>query len=131
MFTQVVATLFRMIVEFEYHWKEIRQSQPSAVYGFGLGAGDQVAAINVNTQALFDSFRKGVSKYGEVWSQVLSSQTQREVETLANLGDVSQFHYDTKTWVHILFDYIVATRKAQIPESELIASPDVPWIVPP
>ena len=75
--TQVVATLFRMIVEFEFFWKEIKESRPSAVFGFGLGAGDEVAEVNVNTQALFDSFQKGASDHGALWERVLSADTMR------------------------------------------------------
>lgn len=122
MFTQVVSTLFRMIVEFEYFWKEIKQSQPSAVYGFGLGAGDQVAEVNVNTRALFDSFRNGVSQHWDLWSRILSPETLHDVEALKSMDQVDQFHYDTKTWAHILFDFIVATRQAEIEEDELIAA---------
>ncbi len=122
MFTQVVSTLFRLVVEFEYHWKDVTKSRPSSVFGFGLGAGDQVAPVNVSLDPLFKSFRAGAETHWSLWEKVLSAPVLRQVEALGKIEDAASFGYDTPWWARILFDYIVATRNETAPADELIES---------
>ena len=67
MFTQVVSTLFDLITDFEFIWKDTFASSPSNIYGFGLGVEEKPPTVNVNLDSLFESFMTGFKKYGKTW----------------------------------------------------------------
>ena len=122
MFVQVVSTLFDLVGEFEYYWKEITQSQPSSVFGFGLGANSHVDPIEIDTQHLFASFNKGVGEHHEIWKQVLSSPLMHEVERLEGFDNADHFEFTTADWARIIFDFAVANRNGDIPQDDLVKS---------
>ena len=57
MFTQVVSTLFDLMIDFEFLWKDTYESRPSNIYGFGLGIEEKPPAVAVNTDVLFENLR--------------------------------------------------------------------------
>ncbi|MBW2636462.1 MAG: glycosyltransferase, partial [Deltaproteobacteria bacterium] len=71
MFTQVIMTLFDLMIDFEYFWKDTKESWPSSIFGFGLGADEKPPAIDVNTDDLYESFVAGFDKYGELWEKIV------------------------------------------------------------
>lgn len=126
MFTQVVATLFNLMVEFEYLWKYIEASRPSAIYGFGLGIDEQPPAVDVDTDALFESFRGGLERYGEIWREVLSMPSFAEIERLAAGADRDAFSYSSTSWARILFDYAVAYKQRSAAERDSLMESLIP-----
>lgn len=122
MFTEVVSTLFDMIREFEYFWRDVKESRPSSVFGFGLGVGDQVAPIEIDRGKLLESFSAGFESHGAVWEDVLSPVVLREVEQIATSADADHFHYPTSIWARILYDFAVANRNAEIEQDRLVAA---------
>ncbi len=116
MFTQVVSTLFSLMVDFEYLWKYIEASRPSAIYGFGLGVDEQPPAVEVNTDALFASFKQGFEKHGELWASVLAMPSFAEIRRLAGETDRDRFSYPSTLWARILFDFAVAYRQRESDE---------------
>ena len=120
MFTQVVSTLFDLTKEFEYYWKEISESRPSSVFGFGLGVSSQVDPIDIDTQTLFKLFKAGSEEYPQIWSQTLSQQVHAEVDELVKTDSADHFSFTTSLWARILFDFVVANRNADIPQDQLL-----------
>jgi len=72
MFKQVVMTFFDLMIDFEYLWKDTSASLPSSIFGFGLGVDEKPPVVNVNKDALYNSFISGFEKYGKTWKKVIT-----------------------------------------------------------
>jgi hypothetical protein len=59
MFMQVITTIFDLMIDFEYFWKDIAESRPSSIFGFGLGVKENPPPVKVNKEALYTSFITG------------------------------------------------------------------------
>lgn len=122
MFINVISTVFDLMIEFEYCWKEVNGSaQPGRIFGFGLGVNEKPPVISVDTALLHSSFCSGVEQYKGVWSQVLPEEDLVEVEKLSRLSE-ADFYYSTKQWVRILFSFAVAYRNKKTSQELLIKS---------
>lgn len=122
MFVQVISTLFDLMIEFEYLWKDTYESRPSNIYGFGLGIEEKPPAVDVNTDILFEGFVNAMKKYGKTWSEVNPSPEMIEVNKLFKVADKKNFVFPTNLWARILFNFAVAYRDNQIDRKKLIES---------
>lgn len=122
MFSQVVSTLFDMMIEFEYLWTYISRSRPSSIYGFGLGAAPSAREVQVDTEELFHNFHEGLGRYGELWRKVLPLPVWKQVEEVFRQADVDSFYYPSDLWARILFDFAVAYKNGTDDKQELIRS---------
>lgn len=120
MFTQVVSTLFDLMIEFEYIWKDTLESRPSSIYGFGLGVVEKPPAVNVNTDKLFKNFAKGFQKYSDVWEKVIPLPELMEINKLKEINDKSLFSYKTTLWARILFNFAVAYKNKEVDRQQLL-----------
>jgi glycosyltransferase involved in cell wall biosynthesis len=111
MFTQVVSTLFDLMIEYEHLWKYIRRSSPTQIYGFGLGASQRVREIQVDTRQLLANFVQGFDDYGEVWEEILPLPVMKEVEKLRSPEQDEALYYHSDLWARILFSFAVAYRE--------------------
>ncbi len=118
MFTQVVGTIFQLMIDFEFLWKDTSaglqqrhgdKSRPSIIYGFGSGHRSDPPEVAVSRDLLYDSFRSGAQNYREIWKKVLSQQSWEVVEELEKLS-CQKFYYSSDAWAHILFDFAIAYR---------------------
>lgn len=119
MFSQVVGTIFQLMNDFSYLWKELAESKPSVIYGFGLGQELNIPDIEVSRDHLYDSFKQGFSKYGEQWEQILSDETWGNVNELRDMK-LDNFYYPSNLWARILFDFAIAYRIELIDHNQLI-----------
>ena len=110
MFKQVVSTLFDLMIDFEYLWKDTYESRPSSIFGFGLGVVEKPPEVNVNTQKLYDSFTRGFKKYGDLWQQIISLPEFREIEKYSSIKNKDKFYYPSNLWARILFSFAVAYK---------------------
>jgi glycosyltransferase involved in cell wall biosynthesis len=110
MFKQVVSTLFDLIIDFEYLWKNTSESKPSSIYGFGLGVVEKPPAINVNTEVLFNSFMDGFRKFGKIWKQIIPMLDLQEIQKLKEIKKIDQFYYPSNLWARILFSFAVTYK---------------------
>lgn len=108
MFSQVVGTIFKLMKNFEYFWKDVEASRPSVIYGFGLGQSGVSEEVKVNTDLLHKSFIAGFESYSSVWRKVLMPSSMQSVQRLSEV-DPEQFHYEGDEWVRILFDFALAS----------------------
>lgn len=110
MFTQVIATLFDLVNDFEYIWKDTHQSRPSSIYGFGLGVDEKPTDVTVNSDALFDSFKSGFEKFGEIWDKIIPKPEFIEISRYRKIREKKQFYFPSDLWARILFSFAVAYK---------------------
>jgi glycosyltransferase involved in cell wall biosynthesis len=122
MFTQVVSTLFDLMIDFEFIWKDTFESRPSNIYGFGLGIEEKPPAVDVNTDALFSGFLEGFGKYGKIWEKIIPIPEFMEIKKLKAVTDKKMFYYHSDLWARILANFAVAYRDNQVNRDKLIES---------
>lgn len=121
MFKQVVGTIFEMMIHFDYIWKDISESKPTHIFGFGLGETKKPPPVSVDTGLLHKIFYEGNKRYKNLWKRVFSEQTMRAVRSWLKLGE-SDFYMESECWARVLFDYAVAYRDKITPVSVLLES---------
>jgi glucosylglycerate synthase len=119
MFSQVVGTIFQQMIDFEYIWKDISNSRPSIIYGFGLRQKGDPEEVRVTRNKLFENFISGFKIYGEIWEQVLEQQNWQNVSQLQKM-DVQDFYYRSDLWARILFDFAIAYRTEIVDRQTLL-----------
>ena len=122
MFTQVVSTLFDLMIDFEFIWKDTFESRPSNIYGFGLGIEEKPPAVDVNTDALFSRFLDGFNTYGKVWEKIIPLAEFMQIKKLQEIKDKKMFYYHSDLWARILANFAVAYRDNQVPREKIIES---------
>ncbi len=119
MFSQVVMTLFDLMIDFEYLWKETTESCPSSIFGFGLGIDEKPPAVRVNTDVLYESFVSGFKRYGEIWEKIIPQPELIEVSKTKKLAQ-KRFYYPSDLWARILFSFAIAYRNNEIPREKVV-----------
>ncbi|MFQ5605315.1 MAG: glycosyltransferase [bacterium] len=119
MFLQVVGTIFQLMIDFEYLWKDTFKSRPSIIYGFGLGQNIDPPEVKVNRTRLHNSFKSGLKKYHDLWQSVLSLQNWQVVERLQQMT-CDEFYFPSNVWARIVFDFAIAYRSQKVERSELL-----------
>ncbi len=120
MFTQVVSTLFDLIVDFEYLWKHVETSRPSSIFGFGLGIDEKPPEVHVSTDKLFASFQGGYEKYGELWEQILPMPEFIQLQKIISEMTEKTLFYHSDLWARIIFSFAIAYKKGEFDETELL-----------
>jgi len=119
MFTQVIMTFFDLMIDFEYLWQDTTRSWPSSIFGFGLGVDEKPPTVNVNTDALYNSFVSGFEKYRELWKKIIPQPEWIEInKTKKNAKE--QFYYPSDLWARVLFNFAIAYRNNEIPREQII-----------
>jgi glycosyltransferase involved in cell wall biosynthesis len=122
MFTEVVSTLFDLIIDFEFIWKDTFDSRPSNIYGFGLGIEEKPPVVKVNTDVLFESFKSGFKTYGNLWEEIIPGPEFMQVSKLKDIKDKKQFYYSSDLWARVLFSFAIAYRTKVVDRDKLIQS---------
>jgi len=119
MFTQVIMTLFDLMIDFEYFWKDTKESWPSNIFGFGLGVDEKPPVVDVNTDALHESFLSGFDRYADLWETIVPEAELEEVSKTKDLPK-DTFYYPSDLWARILFGFAIAYRNNEIPQEDII-----------
>jgi len=127
MFIQVVSTIFDLMIDFEYLWKYVGESRPSAIYGFGAGMERQPPPVHVSTAALFESFRSGAGSHAGLWREILPATEYPRVQELLDIDREERFVYPSSLWARILFDFAVAYKLADEAGREEIMEALIPF----
>jgi hypothetical protein len=78
-------------------------------------------AVKVNTQALYESFNSGFSKYMDIWKRIIPLPEFTEISKYRKIKDVDRFYYPSNLWARILFDFAIAYRiNGELDRNELI-----------
>jgi hypothetical protein len=120
MFKQVVSTIFDLMIDFEYLWKDTSESRPSSIYGFGLGVVEKPPPVSVNTKKLMQSFIEGFDKFGKIWPKIIPMPEYLELQKIKSIQESEQFYYSSTLWARILFSFAVAYKNSEIDQDELL-----------
>lgn len=121
MFSQVVGTIFQLMSDFEFLWKDVFKSRPTIIYGFGSGQRSDPPEVKVSRDRLHELFLSGAHKYGGVWRKDLSQQNWERVEELKKLS-CEEFYYSSDAWARILFDFSIAYRNRVCGPSQITSA---------
>ncbi len=121
MFQDVIATMFDLMVPFEYLWKQDVETRPSRVFGYGLGVQDKPPVPSVDVDHLYRTFLEGSRAFRETWNRVIPKPDRGEVEKRMT-EPKDRFYYPSELWVRILYDYAVAYRDEVVPRQTLMDS---------
>jgi glycosyltransferase involved in cell wall biosynthesis len=127
MFTQVVATLFDLMIDFEYLWKYVGPSRPSSIYGFGQGMDQPAPAVDVSTDKLFASFNEGWKTHGALWREVIPLADFRGIEAMAAIESEGSFTFSSELWARIIFNFAVAYRNADEADRDRLMEALIPF----
>jgi glycosyltransferase involved in cell wall biosynthesis len=119
MFAQVVSSVFGLMGEYESLWKETKESQPVATFGFRYEVG--LEPVSVNVERMIGNFRLGVKDLMEIWRKVLLPETSRWLESVGQLSDL-EFSFPPDLWVRIVYDFAVAYHKGSVHRDHLLKS---------
>ncbi len=121
MFQDVIATLFDLMVPFEYLWKEVIRTRPSQGFGYGLGVREKPPVPSVDVDHLYRTFVEGLDVYRGIWNKVIPEPDRSQLEELVGQSKDS-FYYPSELWVRILYDYAVAYRYEVVSRRTLLDS---------
>lgn len=110
MFTQVVGTVFHLMGEYAEHWKKVRGSTPTAMYGFRSEVSPEPLAVDV--QAMIEKFKTGVKDRMESYAAFLPKDRIGELSGVARL-EPDRFSLPMELWTKAVYDFAVAYRKAE------------------
>ena len=148
MFRQVVGTILRLAVRYSDKWLTIRGSHDVPAYGFERII--DPPPLDVNTLRLLSEFNQGALTVADRWAEMLAPENAETVRELANeagtladaartrlgIGDssstaastfdmadaLSAFHFPDDLWARIIYDLVVAARRAETPLETLVAA---------
>ncbi len=149
MFRQVVGTILRLAVRYAERWLPIHGSHDVPAYGFERII--DPPPLEVNTLRLLSEFHQGSLTMGDRWRQMLDRANAETVLVLAaeagHLADVARtrlglggdtasssatttemadalaaFHFPDDLWARVVYDLVVAARRADAPLEELVAA---------
>jgi hypothetical protein len=141
MFRQVVGTILRLAVANHERWTDIHGSHDVPAYGFERLV--DPPPLEVDTLRLLGSFHEGSLTLAPTWRRMLAPETAATVlELAADAGAkaeaaggsaagrttlemaeaVSTFHFPDETWARVVYDLVVAARRADPPVDELVAA---------
>jgi hypothetical protein len=117
MFKQVVDTLFRLMCNYEDHWKKVTRSRPTAMYGFRSEVSPE--PVSVDVELLIDKFRKGLSENRNYWLTFLPQERMRELEKVAKFPS-NEFNLSQELWVRTVYDFAIAYHQRKDRPQELL-----------
>jgi len=119
MFTQVVSSVFSLMGNYQYLWKEVRESQPIPTFGFHFEVG--LEPISVNVERMIRNFRLGVKDLMEIWRKILLPEMILRLESVGRLPDDS-FSFPQDLWARIIYDFAAAYHKGSVHREHLLKS---------
>jgi hypothetical protein len=109
------------MIDFDFLWKDVHESRPGTIYGFGLGQKESYPEIIVDREVLYNAFISGFDKYSEIWERVLSVENLQLINELRNLNP-NDFVYRSGAWGRMLFEFAVAYRVGEVDNNALLAA---------
>jgi hypothetical protein len=117
MFKQVMATVFRLMKEYEGKWKEVKESTPTAMYGFVSEVYPE--PIEVTLEPMVEKFKSGLKENADFWRGFLPKELMEELEYIASLS-TNNFRFPVEVWVKTVYDFAAAFNKAENPDKERV-----------
>ncbi len=121
MFSQVVGTIFDLMVHSTGYWMRVKWSKPTAIYGFGLGEVEMPPPVKVTEDALVAKFHDGLKQYQEVYPLAVSEPLLIKLREISEMP-MEHFDFPTQLWAKVLYDYACAYKTQVVEADELLAS---------
>jgi glycosyltransferase involved in cell wall biosynthesis len=121
MFKNVIATIFDLMIAFEYLWQDVNASRPGSIFGYGLGVDEKPPVPGVDTDNLYHTFKRGYENFGDVWQQVIAPNDFAEIKKLSSFSK-EEFYYPSRLWVRLLYDFAAVYRQGELPRQVLVES---------
>jgi hypothetical protein len=119
MFSQVVGTIFDLMIHSTGYWMRVKWSRPTAIFGFGLGEVEMPPPVKVDRDKLAQKFQGGFEQFHDVWTQILSPAIMNKVEEIGELPP-EQFDFPTHLWAKALYDFAVAYYREVVDRQTLL-----------
>jgi len=119
MFSQVVSSVYGLMVEYQNLWKKVKESQPVPTFGFHYEVG--LEPVPVKVERMIGNFRLGVKDLMEIWRRVLSAETALWLESIGRLSDEA-FSFPQDLWVRIIYDFAISYQKGSVHREHLLRS---------
>ncbi len=119
MFRQVVGTVFSLMSRYEKKWKEVKGSQPTAMYGEPIAV--EPEPVPVTLSAMIDKLRTGMEEHEVLWQRILTAENLAAVKEIAALSD-EDYRFPADRWARIVFDFAVAYNKSGLEPAEVIGA---------
>ncbi|MCP5002822.1 MAG: glycosyl transferase [Planctomycetes bacterium] len=119
MFANVIMTMFDLMIDFEYIWKETTNSSPSSIYGFGFDGNEQPQSVTIDTETLHKSFISGFECFGEIWNKIIPGTEMIDIGKTRNYSR-EKFYFTTDLWARILFNFAIAYRNNELPREQIV-----------
>jgi len=110
MFTQVVGTIFDMMIKTAPYWKAVRWSRPTAIFGFGLGETEMPPAVDVDTDQLFLRFMAGYDENVDLFKEVFTEAVFNQLKDIRGLSQ-ERFNFPIEVWVKVLYEVAIAYKR--------------------
>ncbi len=124
MFSQVVGTIFDLMIHSTGYWMRVKWSRPTAIFGFGLGEVEMPPPVKVDRDKLAQKFQGGFEQFHDVWTQILSPAIMNKVEEIGELPP-EQFDFPTHLWAKALYDFAVAYYR-QVVDRQILLEALIP-----
>ncbi|KPJ68278.1 MAG: glycosyl transferase [Syntrophobacter sp. DG_60] len=118
MFYQVIGTIFDLMSPFSKHWKEVKWSKPTAIYGFGFGETELPPPVDIDQKALYSRFLKGFEEYIAIWERILDKANLHKLKEIKTFS-FEKFDFPTEMWAKTLYDFAIA-YKNQVVNKEML-----------
>ncbi len=109
MFSQVVGTIFDMMIRDFAFWKDIRWSKPTAIFGFGLGELEMPPPIDVNIERLYDNFQAGFATHESLWQATLPANLYKKLSEVKALS-LGSFEFPPNLWAEVLIEFVAVYK---------------------
>lgn len=109
MFSQVVGTIFDLMIKDADFWKEIKWSKPTAIFGFGLGETELPPAVDVNVKRLHQKFLEGVATHDELLKILLPKDIHKKLDEIRALS-LTNFEFPANLWAMVLIHFAVGYK---------------------
>jgi len=117
MFKQVLATVFTMMKDYEERWKDVRESIPTAMYGFVSEVFPE--PIEVTLEPMIKNFKSGLKDNYEFWKRFLPEERMDQLNQVGSLL-TDGFHFPVELWAKTVYDLASGFNKAKNPDKERI-----------
>lgn len=119
MFTQVISSLFNLMIDYSAIWQQISTSQEVPTFGFKFEVG--LEPVPVNVERMVNNFKLGINALTPFIERVLPLDELNELQKLATY-DQNNFYFPDELWVKIVYDYATAFYQHLWPADQLMRS---------
>lgn len=119
MFTQVVSSVFDLMVTHGARWTSVHTVDEVPLFGFPHGVG--LEPVTVNVDRMLGIFKSATRDLREVWQEVLRPQTINRLVRTSEATE-SEWHFSDELWVDVVYECALAYRRRSLPPTQLLQS---------